>query len=100
MNDGVKISRHLSYVDKNDIVKNHIKKGVGREELTTLVLVLGLSIFTWLSWLTGGVPLAGHWSVTTKAFDVCESYWALNLITLCSVVSTSVSSAFFLINAD
>lgn len=57
-----------------------------------------LGIFTRPScWLAGGVPLAVRWSVTTKAFDVC--CWARNLIALCSAVSISVSSAFF-INAD
>ena len=68
------------------------------KELTSVLIMLGT--FTRLSWPTGtggGAPLAGRWSVTTKAFEVC--CWARNLIALCSAVSTSTSSAF-LINED
>lgn len=56
-----------------------------------------LGTFTKPRWLTGGLPLAGRWSVTTRALEVC---WCVrNLIALCSAVSASVSSAF-LINED
>lgn len=42
---------------------------------------------------TVGDPLAGRWSETTRAFDVCCC--VRNLIALCSAVSTSASSALF-----
>lgn len=63
--------------------------------LTASVLMLG--IFTRVRGPTGGVPFAGCWSVTTRAFDVCCC--ARNLIALCSAASISASSAF-LIRAD
>ena len=66
--------------------------GKGNEKLTASLLTLGS--FTRVSGPTDGVPLAGRWSVTTKAFDIC--CWARNLRALCSAVSTSASSAFFI----
>lgn len=55
-----------------------------------------LGTFTGPSWLTSGVPLAGCWSVTTKALEFCCC--ARNLIALWSAVSASVSA--FLISDD
>lgn len=86
------------HVNNGRVQEKHrikLKKKNEKEELTSLLLMLGT--FTRLSWMPDSVPLAGRWSVTTRALDIC--CWARNFIALCSAVSISVSSAF-LINAD